>query len=580
MKIKVLCLDDNLSTLSQSFKNIFSPMLVSGSIPILYGGHSAPFEIMGFGETSLSVEIFSNTQNDPMKVCNEIDDMPNTEIFDIVLIDDDWGKFGATAGQQLILPKVIASISGICLELPVFVLFTQHWDQTDRAQAFCDLMYKYPGEQRRLSGLNKNSTSGLRLLFQRVITEKRMAIMLAEEKEKRIKTENALALEKNRRMYGIPISLLPKEPPQTSRPIIGTSDAMRAVYYYIDRYSKDYFHNLPVHLFGETGVGKEIVAEAIHELGHRKNKPFISINCIELSATDMAIVNGQIFGRAPGALGYYDKGQTGYVKLADGGTLFLDEIHRLPSQTQGLLLRFLQTGEYWPLNEKKKLYANVRVISASEERLTELADKGTFVPALIARLNAENPIQIPPLRERGEDIYLLFKYFLKKYCTESGLKEPKIPNNIHQAIVSHSWLRNVRGLENFVKNILVTGFIDNGTIDNGCLELLSKYGSNCINSQPDQTDEMVWCPPGLDWGNAGAAYGYLEDCERIAVKNGKVTQKSLSVLWNNKSSQNALGKMKTVKKEMRALLNWPLHSNRWINARKFILKWKWLCESE
>lgn len=199
MKLHILCLDDNLQTLRQPLHSIFSTMLSGSSIPELSGGTSEPFKIKGFGEKKLEVEILSNSQNDPEKVIQEIERVFHQHMFDVVLVDDDWGKFGNTAGQSQLLPAAISAIKGFCPELPVFVLFTQHWDQTDRVKMFCDLMNQYPKEQRRVTGLHKNDTSGLMLLIQRVITEKRIAEdrqSLSEENERlasRIAHETALA---------------------------------------------------------------------------------------------------------------------------------------------------------------------------------------------------------------------------------------------------------------------------------------------------------------------------------------------------------------------------------------------------
>lgn len=452
MKLCILCLDDNLQTLRQPLHSILGPMLSEGSIPELSGGISEPFKIDGFGEKLLEIEITSNSQNDPEKVVREIEQDFHARTFDVVLVDDDWGKFGNTAGQSQLLPCVISAVSGVCPELPVFVLFTQHWDQTDRVKMFCDLMDRYPEEQRRVTGLHKNDTSGLMLLIQRIVTEKRIAEdrqRLAEENKRlRQSLDNEELL---RNTFGLPSpEKLPSGPPVDY--ICGESLQMRAVYWQIEVESRS---NDSIYIFGETGVGKELVARAIHDLGRGKHSgPFIDINCANL---DSHRLYGDLFGVKKKYPGYQnDVRLVGKIEEAENGTLFLDEVGELPQKIQAAFLRFLDTDEYTPLGESKKR-ANVRVIAATNRDLNEAMNNGEFRADLYYRLNAERPIHVPALRERTNDLPALVRFFLDHKDSEASEEHR---NTFFSVIIDaiqktlYSFPGNVRELERIVKDMV------------------------------------------------------------------------------------------------------------------------------
>lgn len=175
MKLRMLCLDDKLETLKQPIDAVFGPLLTVGEIPLLQGGVAQAFQIRGFGQDSIDVEIVSNTHNDPERVAAEIATIADEGRFDLVLVDDDWGQFGSTEGQSRLLPVAMKILKGPCAELPTVVLFTQHWDQTERVQSLCSLMNQFASEQARVTGLHKTDASGLMLLVQRVLTERRIA---------------------------------------------------------------------------------------------------------------------------------------------------------------------------------------------------------------------------------------------------------------------------------------------------------------------------------------------------------------------------------------------------------------------
>ncbi len=431
MKIRILCLDDNLQTLSQPLQSIFGTMLIDGSIPGLVGGASAPFDINGFGETSLRIEIVSNSQNDPAKVCKEVDVLSKGQRFDIVLVDDDWGKFGNTAGQSHILPKAISSITGISSELPVFVLFTQHWEQTDRVRAFCDLMARYPEEQQRVTGLHKNDTSGLMLLIQRVVTERR----IVEDCER--------LAEENRRLHQ-QLEMTCPRPENT----IGESDAMRHVYSLIRSVAPT---SAPVLILGESGVGKELVAEAIHAGSDRKSREMIRVNCAAI--TD-SLSESELFGHEKGAFTGANERRAGWFETATDTSVFFDEIGDLNISIQAKLLRVLQHGTFSRVGGNAVISTQARIIAATNKQLRALVDESKFREDLYYRISIF-PIEVPPLRHRQKDISLLVEHFVRKKASACNKSCERVSRKAMERLTGYSWPGNVRELENVIHRAVI-----------------------------------------------------------------------------------------------------------------------------
>jgi len=169
-------------------------------------------------------------------------------------------------------------------------------------------------------------------------------------------------------------------------------------------------YDYPVNIFGETGTGKELVAEAIHKASPRKDEPFVPINC---GAMPEGLVESELFGHVKGSFSGAIRDKKGRFELADGGTIFLDEIAELSKHMQAKLLRFLQDGKFERVGGEKTVRINVRVISATNKNLKEEMKKNRFRDDLYYRINVV-PISLPPLRERKSDIPLLVNHFLKQ----------------------------------------------------------------------------------------------------------------------------------------------------------------------
>lgn len=202
---------------------------------------------------------------------------------------------------------------------------------------------------------------------------------------------------------------------------------------------------------GETGVGKSLVAEVIHNLSNRKTAPFIKINC---GAIPESLIESELFGYEPGAFtGANTKGKKGLIELANGGTLFLDEISELPYNTQSKLLTFLQDREFIKVGGQKAIKADVRIISASNKDLYTLSKEGKFREDLFYRLNVVS-LHLPPLRERIEDIPLLTNHFLEKYNIKYKYNK-KISNELISYFTKCSWEGNIRELENVIERLVL-----------------------------------------------------------------------------------------------------------------------------
>jgi two-component system response regulator AtoC len=202
---------------------------------------------------------------------------------------------------------------------------------------------------------------------------------------------------------------------------------------------------------GETGTGKELVARALHGEGCRKRGPFVAVNC---SAISSSLMESELFGHVMGAFTGADREKQGLFAAADGGTLFLDEIGELPRELQPKLLRVLQEGEILRVGETRPRKVDVRVLAATARDLREEVEKGRFRDDLFYRL-AVVEIQIPPLRERPEDIPLLAENFISRIAAREGRPFPKIQADALEMLRSYPWPGNVRALENFMEKTMI-----------------------------------------------------------------------------------------------------------------------------
>jgi transcriptional regulator with GAF, ATPase, and Fis domain len=202
---------------------------------------------------------------------------------------------------------------------------------------------------------------------------------------------------------------------------------------------------------GETGTGKELIARAIHAWSAQKTMPLIRVNCAALPDT---LIESELFGHVRGAFTGAVGNKKGRFALADGGTIFLDEIGSIAPSVQAKLLRVLQEREFEPLGSEQTVQVDVRVIAATNRDLRQLAGEGRFQQDLYYRLNVI-PIDLPPLRERREDIPLLVEGFIQRHASRAGKRIDGIETEAMRALTSAPWPGNVRELENTIERAVV-----------------------------------------------------------------------------------------------------------------------------
>jgi transcriptional regulator with PAS, ATPase and Fis domain len=212
----------------------------------------------------------------------------------------------------------------------------------------------------------------------------------------------------------------------------------------------------PVLILGESGTGKGLIAKAIHTLGEvatgkPSSKPFVRINCPAIPET---LLQSELFGYRKGAFTGASSDFKGKIRLADGGTLFLDEIGDLPHTIQPKLLRLLEEKSFEPLGSTTTIQVNTKIICATNRDLSQLVAEGSFRKDLFYRINTFT-INIPPLRERTEDIIPLAEFFLHKLSKEMGKTEKTLSDKVKKAFVEYSWPGNVRELLNVVERAVV-----------------------------------------------------------------------------------------------------------------------------
>ena len=233
------------------------------------------------------------------------------------------------------------------------------------------------------------------------------------------------------------------------RRLVRNSESMQAAAKLIKQVAQS---DVPVLLRGETGVGKDLVARAIHERSKRSEHPFVAVNCGGFTEELFA---SEIFGHKRGAFTGANADKPGRFTLAEGGTLFLDEIGEVPSKNQVELLRALESHEYQPLGDPQVRRANVRILAATNRDLEKSVGDGSFREDLYYRLNVV-PIDIPPLRQRREDIPVLIETFLEEACRAQEQAQKKLSTEAIAHLVAHPWPGNVRELRNLIQRIVVT----------------------------------------------------------------------------------------------------------------------------
>jgi formate hydrogenlyase transcriptional activator len=230
--------------------------------------------------------------------------------------------------------------------------------------------------------------------------------------------------------------------------IVGRSLAMKQVLAQVEQVAKT---DSTVLLLGETGTGKELLARAIHKMSARKDRPLVTVNCASLPPT---LIESELFGRERGAYTGAMTKMIGRFEIADGSTLFLDEIGELPLELQSKLLRVLEDGTFERLGSTRSLHVNVRIIAATNRDIEQELKDGKFRQDLYYRLNVF-PIEIPPLRERPEDIPLMVWAFVREFQKRMGKEIESIPAKTMQALQSCAWPGNVRELRNVIEHAMI-----------------------------------------------------------------------------------------------------------------------------
>jgi two-component system response regulator HydG len=230
--------------------------------------------------------------------------------------------------------------------------------------------------------------------------------------------------------------------------MIGNSDVMHELYSRIHKVAPT---AATVLIHGETGTGKELVARALHEESQRADHLMISVNCAAIPET---LIESELFGHEKGAFTGAASMREGLVAAADGGTLFLDEIGELPLEAQARLLRVLQEGEVRPIGSVESRKVDVRLIAATHRDLRKLAKEGKFREDLYFRINVVQ-LELPPLRERDQDIITLAESLLQRYCTQFGKPQLRLSADAITAITTYTWPGNVRELENAMQRAVI-----------------------------------------------------------------------------------------------------------------------------
>lgn len=233
--------------------------------------------------------------------------------------------------------------------------------------------------------------------------------------------------------------------------------------------------DLNVVINGESGTGKEVFPQIIHQNSARKHGPYIAVNC---GAIPEGTIDSELFGHEKGAFTGATEARKGYFEVANGGTIFLDEVGELPLATQARLLRVLESGEYIKVGSSKVLKTDVRVVAATNINFYQALEKEKFRPDLYYRLNTV-PIYLPPLRDRKEDIHLLFRKFTNDFAAKYRMPGIKLNSEAEQVLVNYFWPGNIRQLKNIAEQISI---IEKNREINAetLLKYLPQYNSNNV----------------------------------------------------------------------------------------------------
>jgi formate hydrogenlyase transcriptional activator len=287
--------------------------------------------------------------------------------------------------------------------------------------------------------------------------------------------------------------------------IVGSSEALRKV---LAQVSKVAPTDSTVLIQGETGTGKELIARAIHKRSPRSNRAFICVNC---AAIPPSLIASELFGHERGAFTGATQRRLGRFESADGGTIFLDEIGELPHETQISLLRVLQEREFERVGGNQSIHVDVRVLAATNRDLSAAVDEGSFRRDLFYRLNVF-PIEVPPLRDRGDDIPLLVGYLVDRYAKKAGKQFRSIDKRTSQLLQSYIWPGNVRELQNVIERAVIVCDSETFRVDASWFsrtaptsKLQRAFAADLAEREKAMIENALRETKGLISGSAGAA---------------------------------------------------------------------------
>jgi formate hydrogenlyase transcriptional activator len=308
--------------------------------------------------------------------------------------------------------------------------------------------------------------------------------------------------------------------------IVGTSPALQAV---LSRLSKVAPSDSTVLVTGETGTGKELVARAIHRRSRRGSRAFVAVNC---AAIPRDLIASELFGHEKGAFTGAIQRRLGRFELAHGGTIFLDEVGELPSETQVALLRVLQEREFERVGGRERIQVDMRVIAATSRDLTAAIADGAFRQDLFYRLNVF-PLEMPPLRERQEDIPVLVEYFIGRYGRKAGKTFRRITKRTLDRLQSYLWPGNVRELQNVIERSVIIADTDEFTVDESWLSAAPPVDSRLGLSGALAAYEKAIVEDALR-ASGGRVFGPLGAAARLGIPRSTLEWK-IRALKINKS---------------------------------------------
>jgi len=295
--------------------------------------------------------------------------------------------------------------------------------------------------------------------------------------------------------------------------------------------------DISVLINGESGTGKETIPQIIHQNSKRKHNNYIAVNC---GAIPEGTIDSELFGHEKGSFTGANESRKGYFETADNGTIFLDEIAELPLPSQARLLRVLENGEFIKVGSSKSQKTNVRILAATNENMLELVKKGKFREDLYYRLNTIS-IHLPPLRDRGSDIHLLFKKFASDFADQYNTDPIKLNNDAITVLTHYSWPGNIRQLKNFVAQLSI---IEKNREING-LTLESYLPENNISTPVLYKDESK-----EDLSEREILYKVLFDMKNDLTELKKITFNIINNSPVNSNNDSGLEIFKEIKENI------------------------------